>query len=174
MVFVFYSRVKRGHVRIPGTRSVSVKSRSQTEEKTENHFHLSIIIHPMRILIVEDDRHIAQNIREFLEQNTFSVDVSHSGEEGFRLAMSSTPYDCIILDRMLPDKEGVDVCRDLRTSGIRIPIIILTAKDATDAKIEGLDAGADDYLVKPFSLRELFSRVNALIRRSYDNLSEGI
>ncbi|MDD5377152.1 MAG: response regulator transcription factor [Candidatus Gracilibacteria bacterium] len=128
----------------------------------------------MRILIIEDDKHIAQNIREFLEQNTFSVDIAHDGEIGFQLAKSSTPYDCIILDRMLPNKEGATICRELRGTGIKTPILMLTAKDTTDAKIEGLDAGADDYIVKPFSLRELFSRINALIRRSYNNLETGV
>lgn len=128
----------------------------------------------MRILLIEDDKYIAQNIREFLEQNTFSVDVTNDGEEGFRLAKSSTPYDCIILDRMLPSKEGTIICRELRAMGIKTPILMLTAKDTIDAKIEGLDSGADDYIVKPFSLREILSRLNALIRRSYDNLSAGI
>ncbi len=127
----------------------------------------------MRILIIEDNKHIAQNIREFLEQHTFSVDVSHDGLEGFQLAKSSTSYDCIILDRMLPNKEGTDICQELRAIGIRTPILMLTAKDTLDAKIEGLDVGADDYVVKPFSLRELLSRINALIRRNYDNLSTG-
>ena len=128
----------------------------------------------MRILIIEDDKHISDNIREFLEQNTFSVDNALDGAGWYQQAKSSTPYDCIILDRMLPGMEGAEICKALRNMGMRTPILMLTAKDTIDAKIEWLDSGADDYVVKPFSLRELLSRINALIRRNYDNLSDGM
>ena len=127
----------------------------------------------MRILLIEDDKKISQNIKEFLEQNTYSVDTANDWEIWFTMAKSSTPYDLLILDIMLPNKDGVSICRDLRNLGIKTPIIMLTAKDALDAKIEWLDAGADDYLVKPFSLRELLARINAQIRRNYDNLDDG-
>ena len=127
----------------------------------------------MRILLVEDDSEIGKNIREFLMQNTFSVDLVSDGEEAFSLAKSSTPYDIIILDIMLPRRDGISICRDLRSLGIRTPIIMLTARDSVDAKIEGLDTGADDYIVKPFSLRELLSRMNVLLRRKYDTMEDG-
>ncbi|MDD4151949.1 MAG: response regulator transcription factor [Candidatus Gracilibacteria bacterium] len=127
----------------------------------------------MKILLIEDEPQISKNIEEFLKQNTFAVDIAMDGEQGFHLAKSSNPYDIIILDLMLPKKDGISVCRDLRKLDIKTPIIMLTAKDTIDNKIEGLDSGADDYIVKPFSLRELLSRINSIIRRSYDNLEDG-
>jgi len=124
----------------------------------------------MRILIIEDDKLIAQNIKEFLQQNTFSVDISNDWEDGFKLAKSSNPYDLIVLDINLPNKNWIDICNELRSIWDKTPIIMLTAKDSIESKIEWLDSWADDYLIKPFSLRELLSRINALLRRKYDNL----
>ncbi len=126
----------------------------------------------MKVLLIEDEPQISKNIEEFLKQNTFSVDTAWDWEIWFNLAKSSNPYDIIILDLMLPKKDGISICKDLRKLDIKTPIIMLTAKDTIDNKIEWLDSGADDYIVKPFSLRELLSRINSIIRRSYDNLED--
>ncbi len=126
----------------------------------------------MRILLIEDDIQISKNIEEFLKQNTFAVDVALDWEMWFNLAKSSNPYDIIILDLMLPKKDWINICKDLRKLDIKTPIIMLTAKDTIDNKVEWLDSWADDYLIKPFSLRELLSRINSIIRRSYDNLED--
>lgn len=127
----------------------------------------------MKVLLIEDEPQISKNIEEFLKQNTFAVDVAWDWESWFNLAKSSNPYDIIILDLMLPKKDGISICKDLRKIDIKTPIIMLTAKDTIDNKIEWLDSWADDYIVKPFSLRELLSRINSIIRRSYDNLEDG-
>lgn len=126
----------------------------------------------MRILLIEDDIQISKNIEEFLKQNTFAIDVALDWEIWFNLAKSSNPYDIIILDLMLPKKDWINICKDLRKLDIKTPIIMLTAKDTIDNKVEWLDSWADDYLIKPFSLRELLSRINSIIRRSYDNLED--
>ena len=118
----------------------------------------------MRILVVEDEVIIAKNIKKYLEQNHFTVDVSHAGEEGYHFAKQGK-YDCIILDIMLPEMDGITICRNVRKLGIQTPIIMLTAKDSIADKVEGLNEGADDYVVKPFSLHELLARINALLRR---------
>lgn len=126
----------------------------------------------MKILLIEDDIQISKNIEEFLKQNTFAIDVALDWEIWFNLAKSSNPYDIIILDLMLPKKDWINICKDLRKLDIKTPIIMLTAKDTIDNKVEWLDSWADDYLIKPFSLRELLSRINSIIRRSYDNLED--
>lgn len=126
----------------------------------------------MRILLIEDDVQISKNIEEFLKQNTFAIDVALDWDIWFNLAKSSNPYDIIILDLMLPKKDWINICKDLRKLDIKTPIIMLTAKDTIDNKVEWLDSWADDYLIKPFSLRELLSRINSIIRRSYDNLED--
>lgn len=118
----------------------------------------------MRILLVEDDHRIALAIKKGLEQEHFTVDVSYTGNEGYDLAAAET-FDCIILDRMLPGKDGLTICRDLRKQSIQTPILLLTAKTQTHEKVEGLNGGADDYLGKPFSFDELLARIHALIRR---------
>lgn len=118
----------------------------------------------MRILIVEDDHKIAGSIKKGLEQESLAVDVAYDGASGYDLA-SSEDYDAIILDRMLPQMDGVEICKKLRGEGIHIPILILTAKGQISDKVEGLNAGADDYLVKPFAFEELLARVRALCRR---------
>jgi two-component system, OmpR family, response regulator len=119
----------------------------------------------MKILIVEDDHRIAQAIQRGLEQEKgFIADAVYDGQEGFDLA-STEPYDCIILDRMLPGMDGMEFCRSLRAQKIHIPILMLTAKSQTYDKVEGLTIGADDYLTKPFSFDELLARIRALARR---------
>jgi len=118
----------------------------------------------MRILVVEDNQKLAGYIRKALEQNSYSVDCIYDGKTAEdRIAYGE--YDLVILDILLPKKDGIAVCKDLRKQDINIPIIMLTAKGQLDDKIEGLDAGADDYLLKPFELKELLARIRALLRR---------
>jgi len=118
----------------------------------------------MRILIVEDDHKIAGAIKRGLEQEKFAVDISYDGQDGLGQALT-IDYDAIILDRMLPEIDGIEVCRALREKENHTPIIMLTAKDKLNDRVEGLNAGADDYLVKPFAFVELLARVRALLRR---------
>ena len=118
----------------------------------------------MRILVVEDEHTIANSIKKGLEQETYAVDVAYTGTDGYDLA-STEEYDCIILDLMLPGMDGMTICRELRKKHIHTPILILTAKSQTRDKVVGLDAGADDYLTKPFSFEELLARIRALGRR---------
>lgn len=125
----------------------------------------------MRILIVEDEHKIASAIKRGLEQQSYAVDVSYDGDDG--LAMATTePYDLIILDRMLPGSiDGIGILRHLRESQNHVPVLLLTAKDRVLDRAEGLNAGADDYLVKPFAFVELIARVRALLRRSPQTVS---
>ncbi|MFT5288609.1 MAG: DNA-binding response OmpR family regulator [Planctomycetota bacterium] len=118
----------------------------------------------MRILVVEDNPKMAAALKEGLTGHGHSVDVAVTGGDGEELAISE-PYDLLILDRMLPDKDGLDVCRSIRKQGVSAPVIALTALSSTDDKVNGLDAGADDYLTKPFEFDELLARVRALLRR---------
>ena len=118
----------------------------------------------MRLLIIEDERKIARVIAEALKRETYAVDAVHDGEEGFNLA-DSQPYDLLIVDRMLPGMEGAEIVKKLRKNGKNMPILFLTALGTTEDKTFGLDAGADDYLVKPFAIDELLARVRALLRR---------
>lgn len=119
----------------------------------------------MRILVVEDDHKIANAIKRGLEQQTYAVDVCYDGDDG--LAMATTePYDLVILDRMLPGKDGVQILQVMRKKDVHTPVLFLTAKDRVLDRAEGLNAGADDYLVKPFAFVELIARVRALLRRS--------
>ena len=127
----------------------------------------------MRVLVVEDNPDMASAIRQGLKENGYSVDVAHKGMEGEELA-ASEPYDLILLDVMLPDRDGVEVCRNLRRRGVTSYILMLTALSSTDQKISGLDAGADDYLAKPFHWEELLARLHALIRRSEGRTSSTI
>lgn len=119
----------------------------------------------MRILIVEDEYKIANAIKRGLEQQSYAVDVAYDGDAG--LAMATTePYDLVILDRMMPGAvDGLGILQAMRTQNIHIPVLLLTAKDKTIDRVEGLNAGADDYLVKPFAFVELIARVRALLRR---------
>jgi len=118
----------------------------------------------MRILVVEDNPKMASAIERGLEENGYAVDVSHRGYEGEELAAGES-FDLILLDLMLPDRDGVEVCRNLRRRCVSTPIIMLTALSSTDDKVDGLDAGADDYITKPFEFDELLARVRALLRR---------
>ena len=119
----------------------------------------------MRLLVVEDDHKIANAIRKGLEQENFAVDVSYDSDDGYGMAVT-VEYDAIVLDYMLPgSRDGLKICEDLRAENNHTPILFLTAKDQIRDKINGLNAGADDYLVKPFSFEELLARVRALLRR---------
>lgn len=119
----------------------------------------------MRILVVEDDRKVAAFIQKGLSEEQYVVDVCHDGATAVASAKAAE-YDAVILDILLPRKNGFTVCAELRAQGVHAPIIMLTAKDALEDKIQGLDAGADDYLTKPFSFAELLARLRALFRRT--------
>lgn len=126
----------------------------------------------MRVLIIEDDRKIARAVKKGLEQETFAVDTASDYEEGLDLAVTED-YDLLIIDRMLPgSSDGVDVCRQVRKRGMDVPILMLTARDKIKDRVEGLDSGADDYLVKPFAFEELLARVKALLRRPQNHFGE--
>ena len=118
----------------------------------------------MRILVVEDDIELADILRRALTEQLYHVDVARDGEIAEHLALSED-FDLVVLDLMLPKVDGLTVCRHLRAAGKTTPVIMLTARDKTDDRILGLDAGADDYLVKPFSMGELSARIRAVIRR---------
>ncbi len=118
----------------------------------------------MRVLLVEDDHRLAASLRRGLEEAGFAVDTAYDGEEALSSA-TGTPFDLIVLDVMLPRLDGLEVSRRLRQQRVHVPILMLTARDSVDDRVRGLEAGADDYLVKPFALRELVARMNALLRR---------
>lgn len=118
----------------------------------------------MRILLVEDEKRIANFVAKGLCENAFAVDVAETGEDALYQAEINI-YDAIILDVMIPEKDGFEVCRELREKGSQIPILMLTARDAVEDRIEGLDTGADDYLTKPFAFGELLARLRAILRR---------
>ncbi len=118
----------------------------------------------MRILVVEDDRKVASFIRKGLMEEGYAVDVAPDGETGLAMGLDRH-HDVIVLDVMLPGKSGVQVVRDLRQAKVATPVLLLTARDAVEDKVQGLDAGADDYLTKPFAFAELLARVRALLRR---------
>lgn len=126
----------------------------------------------MHILLVEDERRLASAIRRVLEEEGHVVDVVHDGEDGLYQALLET-YDVIVLDVMLPGRDGFSVARELRAKGRTTPILMLTARDAIPDRVAGLDAGADDYLVKPFALSELLARLRALDRRARMSAGEG-
>jgi DNA-binding response OmpR family regulator len=118
----------------------------------------------MRILVIEDEHRIANSIKKGLEQERYAVDITYTGPDGYDLA-STEDYDLILLDIMLPEMNGIEICKELRKNKIHIPILMLTAKGQMEDKVVGLDAGADDYMTKPFSFDELLARVRALTRR---------
>jgi DNA-binding response OmpR family regulator len=118
----------------------------------------------MRILVIEDERRLCSIIKRGLIEEGYAVDTSYDGEEGEYLA-ETTPYDLIILDIMLPKKDGIEVCQNLRLKRVNTPILMLTAKDTIEDRVRGLDAGSDDYLIKPFAFNELLARIRALLRR---------
>jgi DNA-binding response OmpR family regulator len=125
----------------------------------------------MHILVVEDERRLANLVRRALEEEGNVVDVSHDGAEGLDMA-EGTQYDLLVLDLMLPHVDGIEICRRLRTGGNDARILMLTARDAVEDRVAGLESGADDYLVKPFSFSELIARVHALARRQVQAQSE--
>lgn len=121
----------------------------------------------MRVLIVEDERKISAYVKRGLEESGYAVDAAYTGREALDWA-ESAPYDVIILDILLPEMDGLAVCRELRSQKNRTSILMLTARDSIDDRVAGLDAGADDYLVKPFAIKELLARLRALSRRAGD------
>ena len=121
----------------------------------------------MRVLVVEDAPPMAEALAKGLREQGYAVDVARDGESALRQA-ELNDYDVIVLDVMLPRRDGFVVCRELRARGANVPVLMLTARDAVEDRVAGLDAGADDYLTKPFALRELFARVRALLRRHHE------
>lgn len=119
----------------------------------------------MRILIVEDEKKVASFIKKGLEEEYYAADIAFDGKEGLKLA-DSEEYDLIIMDLMLPHIDGITLTKEIRKKKISTPILMLTVKDTVESKVEGLDAGADDYLTKPFAFGELIARVRALLRRN--------
>jgi DNA-binding response OmpR family regulator len=129
----------------------------------------------MRVLIIEDEEKLAQSLKKGLERSGYAADYILDGEAGERrIDLYNKDYDIVILDLMLPKKNGFEVCRAVREKGFTLPILILTARDMTEDKILALDSGADDYLVKPFSFEELLARVRALLRRPAASLNNEI
>ena len=122
----------------------------------------------MRILVAEDERKVASFIRQGLEEEGHAVEVAGDGAAALDLLLGSPPYDLVVLDVMLPRRDGLDVLKTLRARGVPTPVLILTARDAVADKVAGLDLGADDYLTKPFAFEELLARVRALLRRGTD------
>ena len=118
----------------------------------------------MRILVIEDERKVARALQEGLEAESYEVAVAHTGEEGFFL-IHAEHFDLIVLDRLLPGRDGIEILTTLRKRGLHTPVLVLTAKDAIEDRVLGLDSGADDYLVKPFAFPELLARIRALLRR---------
>ena len=121
----------------------------------------------MNILLVEDDRKLSRALSTMLEEDGHAVDAAHDGERGLELGMESS-YDVIVLDVMLPRLDGMEVCRTLRANRVDVPILMLTARTGVGDRVQGLDAGADDYLPKPFAFRELMARLRALTRRQVE------
>jgi two-component system, OmpR family, manganese sensing response regulator len=118
----------------------------------------------MQILLVDDEIELTEPLSRILKREGYQVDVAHDGAAGSLLA-AQNPYDLLILDWMMPYKTGLEICEEMRSQGNTTPVLFLTAKDTLDDRVEGLDSGADDYLIKPFELRELLARVRALLRR---------
>ena len=118
----------------------------------------------MKILVVEDEKRVANFISRALRENSYDVDIAATGERALEMA-AATPYDSILLDIRLPGLSGIQVCRELREAHVDAPILMVTARSLVEQRVEGLDAGADDYLTKPFAVSELMARVRALIRR---------
>jgi len=121
----------------------------------------------MRVLVVEDERKIAAYVKRGLEEQGYAVDSAYTGREALDW-IDAVNFDLIVLDILLPELNGLEVCRELRKQGVRSPVLMLTARDEIDDRVAGLDAGADDYLVKPFALKELLARLRALGRRATD------
>jgi DNA-binding response OmpR family regulator len=127
----------------------------------------------VRILVVEDEHKLAGVLKRGLEEHGFAVDVAYDGEDGLAMALAA-PYDAIVLDVMLPMRDGLSVCTQLRAQNRHMPVLMLTARDAVDDRVAGLDSGADDYLTKPFAFREFLARVRALLRRDTRNARDPV
>jgi two-component system, OmpR family, response regulator len=125
---------------------------------------VAVTLAAMRLLVVEDDEKMASVLKRGLEREGYAVDVAANGQDAL-WAGRELPYDAVVLDAMIPVPDGFDVCRQLREAGKWMPVMMLTARDSVDDRVRGLDAGADDYLPKPFSFAELFARLRALLRR---------
>ncbi len=125
---------------------------------------MAIFLRTVRVLIVEDEKKVAKALRDGLEAEHYEVRVASTGEEGFFL-VNHESFDVVVLDLMLPRRDGLEVLTTLRRRGLQTPVLILTAKDTVDDRVHGLDSGADDYLVKPFAFPELLARIRALLRR---------
>jgi two-component system copper resistance phosphate regulon response regulator CusR len=123
----------------------------------------------MRILVIEDEVKVAQFIKKGLEEQSYEVDLAYDGAMGKKLILRNL-YDLVILDVILPKENGFEICKDIRKLNLQVPVLLLTALDSTDDKVTGLDAGADDYLSKPFKFRELLARVRALSRRKSNKI----
>jgi two-component system response regulator MprA len=124
-------------------------------------------MHRMRILVVDDERAVRDSLRRALTLEGYEVDLAADGDEALaRLQSHEVNPDAVVLDVLMPGLDGLEVCRRLRAAGSRVPVLMLTARDQVEDRVAGLDAGADDYVVKPFALEELFARVRALLRRS--------
>lgn len=124
----------------------------------------------MRLLVVEDERQIASFLERGLKEEGYAVDVVHNGNDALDWAVA-VEYDAIVLDVLLPGRDGFAVCREIRARGATTPVLMLTARDAVDDRVNGLDSGADDYLVKPFAFKELLARLRAITRRQSDSRS---
>lgn len=118
----------------------------------------------MKILLVDDETELTESLSQILTREGYQVDIANEGKTGLKLALENN-YDLLILDWMLPQKSGLEICQQLRNQSINVPVLFLTAKDTIDDRVLGLDVGADDYIVKPFELRELLARIRALLRR---------
>jgi len=128
----------------------------------------------MRLLIIEDEIRLARNIAKVLDEEfSWAVDISTEGEDGQHMAMTN-PYDLIILDLGLPKISGIEILQEIRRNNMTVPVLILTASDAADDIVHGLESGSDDYMIKPFDMRELMARCKALVRRSYGHVDSVI
>ena len=128
---------------------------------------------PMRVLVVEDERDLATTVAQALRESGHAADIAFDGEEGLRLALTSS-YDAVVLDLLLPKRPGLSVLREIRRARPKLPVLVLSALDRVEERVDGLDRGADDYLAKPFALSELLARVRALLRRGTDAVSSAV
>jgi two-component system, OmpR family, response regulator MprA len=127
----------------------------------------------MNVLVVDDDYAIRESLDRSLRANGYDVELANDGTEALR-AVDGAPFDAVVLDVLMPGRDGIDVCRTLRAAGNRVPILILTARDTVSDRVAGLEAGADDYLVKPFALEELIARLRALVRRTTADAADSV
>jgi two-component system, OmpR family, response regulator MprA len=127
----------------------------------------------MNVLVVDDDYAIRESLDRSLRANGYDVELANDGTEALQ-AIDGAPFDVVVLDVLMPGRSGIDVCRTLRAAGNRVPILILTARDTVSDRVAGLEAGADDYLVKPFALEELIARLRALVRRTTADAGEAV